>query len=301
MISIIPKVFKSYGRLSKAGIVVFALLTAGSAYILSLSAFSEFSLEAFSALLLGLYFVFSGGFILNQAQEWRLDQKMRRTKSRPIPSGKLSPARAYILSALFLLFGLALLLALKPLAGFLAFFALALYNGFYTLVWKKKLKYGAVLGALPGALPPVIGYSLEGNSLFDSQCLYLFLLLFFWQMPHFWSLAMRYREDYKKAGIPALPVLEGRAKTLFHIGLYMLAYIGMALISPLFLKTGLMYIIALVPLAAILLYQFYKYFYSSERWLKFFLWVNASIIIYFAVPVMDKWIFDYFSLHLAGL
>ncbi len=286
---------KDYYQLSKMGIVIFALLTACSAYFLSLEYFSDFSFSVFTVFLLGFYFVASGSFILNQAQEWPLDQKMNRTKKRPIPQKKISPFQAYFLAFVFLLFGLGILFLLKPLTTGLAFLTVVLYNGFYTLLWKKYLKYGAVLGALPGALPPVIGYSLGSGDIFDGQCVYLFFLLFFWQMPHFWSLAIRYRGDYQKAGLPVLPALDGYGKTLYQMGFYMLSYIGLALISPLFLKTGLMYIVLLIPLVFVLLYQFHKYFYNPARWLKFFLWVNASIIIYFGVPVLDKWIFYYLA------
>ena len=294
MKNLIKPAFKNYGQLSKIGIVSFALFTAGLAYILSLSDFSHFSFGIFALFMLGFYFTVSGGFILNQAQEWPLDQKMDRAKNRPIPSGKVSPLQAYILAVIFLFFGLSLLFLLKPLTAFLAFITVVLYNGFYTVLWKRYFRYGAVLGALPGALPPVIGYSLGTDDIFSGPCLYLFLLMFFWQMPHFWSLAIHYRKDYKKAGFPVLPVLSGRKKTLRLIGFYMLSYIGLALISPLFLSAGLIYMAVLPSLALILIYQFHKYFYKPSHWIKFFLWINASIIVCFAVPVLDKWILFFF-------
>ena len=285
--------FKDYYRLSKTGIVIFALLTAGFSYFLGLSHFSYFSAENLILFCMAFYFVCSGSFILNQAQEWSLDQKMNRTKNRPIPRGKISPLQAYFLAGVFLLFGLGLLFLIKALTALLAGLTVVLYNGFYTLWWKRYLKYGAVLGAIPGAMPPVIGYSLANSSLFQPVSVYLFLLLFFWQMPHFWSLAIRYKEDYQKAGFPVLPVVVGIDRTLYQIGLYILAYLGLSLISPLFLTTGLMYLFILIPFAFILLYHFYRYFYQPHHhWLKFFLWVNMSILVYFFVPVLDKWIFQ---------
>ena len=175
----IKTLFRDYYQLSKMGIVIFALLTACSAYILSLDHFSQFSFETFTVFLLGFYFVCSGSFILNQAQEWRLDQKMNRTQNRPIPLGKISPLQGFTLAFVFVFFGCGILFLLKPLAAGLAVLTVVLYNGFYTLLWKKYLKYGAVLGAVPGALPPVIGYSIGENSIFSGQCVYLFLLLFF--------------------------------------------------------------------------------------------------------------------------
>ena len=286
--------FKNYCQLTKIGIVFFALLTACLSYLLSLDHFLQFSLEKFIIFIIGFYLVCSGSFILNQAQEWLLDQKMKRTQNRPIPIGTVSPTQAYALAFIFLFFGCGVLFLLKPLTCSLAFLTVIFYNGFYTLFWKKHLKYGAVLGALPGALPPVIGYSLGENSIFSGQSVYLFLLLFFWQMPHFWSLAIHYKNDYKTAGLPVLPVVANREKTLYQMGFYMLAYVGLALISPLFLQTGFMYVALLIPLVFILLYQFHKYFYNPTRWLTFFLWINASILICFAVPVFDKIIFNYF-------
>ena len=288
----IKKIFKAYGKLTKAGIVCFVLLTAGAGYLLSLDSFQEFSSSSFLFFLTGLYLISSGSFILNQVQERELDGKMDRTKTRPLPLKVIAPFQAYTLAFGFLVFGLFLLLLLKPLTAGLALLTVLLYNGFYTLLWKVKMFHGAVFGALPGALPPVIGYSLGSDNLFTGPCVYLFLILFLWQMPHFWSLAIRYREDYRQAAVPVLPVALGFRKTLFEMGLYMIAYLGTALASPLFLKTGLMYLIFLLPLVFKLAYEFFKYFQNPSRWLRFFLWINASIIVCFAVPVFDKWIFD---------
>ena len=254
--------FKTYCDLTKIGIVCFVLFIAFFSYILSLDYWDQLSFDTLIVFLTGLYFICSGAFILNQAQEWRLDQKMKRTQNRPIPCKIISPFQGCIMAFGFIFFGCALLFLLKPLTAGLAFLTVVLYNGLYTLYWKKYLKYGAVLGALPGAFPSLIGYSLGDQNLFDSECLYLFLLLFVWQMPHFWSLAIKYKKDYERAGLPILPVLDGSERTLYHIGFYILAYVGLALISPLFLTVGLMYVFFLLPLTVILLYRFYEYFYN---------------------------------------
>ena len=290
---ILKSLFSNYYKLSKMGIVIFALLTAGLSYTLSLPDFSYFSAESLLWFLGAFYLVCSGSFILNQAQESQLDQKMKRTKVRPLPSGKISLYQAYILALSFLTFGHFLLFLIQPLSAGLSLLTVVLYNGCYTIWWKKNMKYGAVLGAIPGAMPPVIGYALSGSSIFEPPCVYLFFLLFFWQMPHFWSLAIHYKEDYKRAGIPVLPVVSGSQKTLYHIGLYVLAYLGLALMSPVFLTSGFMYLLVLIPLALVLLYQFHLYFSNPKKWLPFFLWVNASILVYFCVPVMDKWFFQF--------
>ena len=289
---------QAYSRLTKSGIVIFVLLSASFGYFLSFNENSIFSTNKLLLFLLGLYFVSSGSFILNQAQERKLDCKMNRTKKRPIASGNLSPFQGYILAFGFLIFGSSLLLILKPLSAFLALLTVFLYNGFYTLLWKKHFRYAAVPGALPGALPPVIGYSLGENSFLTTECLYLFLLMFLWQMPHFWSLALKYKEDYQKAGIPTLPVVFGPKKTLQEISFYILAYSGLALISPMFLRAGIMYAILLLPLVLKILYEFHRYLNNHKQWLRFFLWINASVIVYLSVPVFDKWLMIWLTGHL---
>ena len=229
---------RAYSKLTKAGIVFFALLTASLGYFLSLQHISDYSPSLFFFFLTGLYLVAAGSFILNQAQEWKIDSKMKRTKERPIPKGQISPFQSYTLALGFIASGSLLLFILQPVTAALALLTVLLYNVFYTLLWKKTLPHGAVLGALPGALPPVIGASLADPYILTPECMYLFLIMFLWQMPHFWILAIRHKEDYKGGGIPVLPVSCGFNKTIYEMGLYVIAYCGLVLISPLFLRAG---------------------------------------------------------------
>ena len=283
--------FRAYSRLTKAGIVVFVLLTAVGGYFLALDSLENYSHTVLFLFLIGLYLTAGGSFILNQAQEWQTDSKMRRTKNRPVPKGQISPALSGFLAIGFIVTGLLLLFLLQPVTAGLALLTVALYNGFYTLSWKRKFSRGAVLGALPGALPPVMGASLAEPYLLTPECVWLFFILFLWQMPHFWSLAIRYREDYGKAGIPVLPVSRGSETTIHEMGLYVIAYSGLILISPLFLKVGVMYIIFACPLALKVVYEFYKYARNSARWPVWFLWINMSLIAGLLAPVTDKWLF----------
>ena len=112
-----------------------------------------------------------------------------------------------------------------------------LYNGLYTVWFKPKFSYAAVPGALPGAMPVVIGYVAINPNWFSTEIIYLYLIMFLWQMPHFWSLAIRYREDYKAGGVPVLPIKFGENYTKYQIGLYMFAYLTLAVVSPLFVQT----------------------------------------------------------------
>lgn len=286
------KRLRSFLDLTKTGIILFALASALAGYALSYRLGQEFELFHPVLLVMGLYFVCAGSFALNQAQEWKQDAKMNRTRMRPIPSGEVSPLQAYLLAVLFLVVGHLFLYLLEPLTSLLALITVVLYNGIYTLYWKPRLAYAAVPGAIPGAMPVVIGYSVNSSNLLDPACIYLFLIMFLWQMPHFWSLALRYHEDYSKGGFPVLPAKRGAEVTLYQIGLYTYIYVALALASPLFLKGNLTYILLVVPISLKVLWEFSKYFRSQEQsaWLPFFLWVNMSMLAYLAAPVVDKWL-----------
>ena len=145
-------------------------------------------------------------------------------------------------------------------------------------------------------MPVVIGYSVNTPEIWRPDCIYLFLILFLWQMPHFWSLAIRFREDYRAGGIPVLPVRVGVDRSLYHIGLYVFTYVGVALLAPWFLRAHALYLLLVFPVSLKVLWEFHKYFRSHEghAWLPFFLWTNLSLLVYLAVPVMDKWL--YFAL-----
>ncbi len=288
---------KVLGLLTKSGIVVFVLLSAFAGYAMSFSPGQILDWSEILYLLIGLYFVSGGSFALNQAQEWRIDAKMVRTMARPIPNGKLAPWQVYLISVLMMSFGLLLLAAIEPLAAALALLTVILYNGFYTLLWKRRLAFGAVPGAIPGAMPVLIGYSVNNTNIFSPDAIYMFLIMFLWQMPHFWCLAIRYKKDYEEGGIPVLPASIGVSRTLYHIGLYLFAYVGLAMASPWFLRANVLYVLVVFPICVKLMLEFFKYYRSDgeKSWLPFFLWTNFSMLLFLGVPIFDKWVY-FFSL-----
>lgn len=287
---------KTYLDLTKFGIVIFVLLSGLAGYAVSYPI--GFALEMWQPILLflGLYLVSSGSFAINQAQEWKLDAKMPRTQGRPIPSGKVAPWQAYALGALYVIFGLFFLYLLSETSAVVALLTVVLYNGIYTLYWKRKWAFGAVPGAIPGALPVTIGYAVNQADIFSSESVYLFMIMFLWQMPHFWSLAIRYREDYEAGGFPVLPSIIGDERTRYHIGLYIFVYAAFALAAPWFINVDWFYLVLIVPFALKVIYEFWKYFGTTDekRWLPFFLWVNLSMLVFLAAPVFDKWVFYLF-------
>jgi protoheme IX farnesyltransferase len=287
---------RAYGQLTKTGIILFSIVSALAGYAVSFRMGQAFDPLTPFLLAVGLYFTAGGGFAINQAQEWRVDARMARTRGRPIPRGLFTPAQGYIIGMVMAVFGLFVLLLAAPMAAALGLLTLFLYNGVYTLFWKRRWAFGAVPGAIPGAMPVVIGYAVNDWQIWRSECVYLFLVMFLWQMPHFWSLAIRFREDYENGGFPVLPVQLGVSRTLYHIGLYVFAYVGVALAAPFFLQAHVLYLALVLPVSLKVIWEFHKYFRSREAkaaWLPFFLWTNLSLLVYLAVPVMDKWITVY--------
>ncbi len=277
--------------LTKSGIVVFVLVSGIAGYFLSWPPYEPIEIGHLVLTALSLYFFSAGSFALNQAQEWRIDQNMPRTQDRPIPSGQVSVFQAAFIGTAFVLFGVATSLLVNTLVCILGVATVVLYNLLYTLYWKKKWAFGAVPGAIPGAMPVVIGYAANNQNLARPDLFYVFMLLFLWQMPHFWSLAIKFKDDYKQGGIPVLPVMIGTDATLFHMGLYMFAYVALAICSPWFTPAYWLYGIIVVPFAFKVLYEFFRYYKSGGKthWLPFFLWTNFSVLAFLIVPVIDKW------------
>lgn len=157
--------------------------------------------------LLGTGLVASCGSALNQVLERRLDARMRRTADRPLPSGRLDPDRALAFAVALGVLGLAeLAVAVNLLTAALGAATLVGYVFVYTPL-KRVTSLATVVGAAPGAMPPVMGWAAVTGEL-GTGAWVLFGILFFWQLPHFLAIAWMYREDYARAGFPMLPVLE---------------------------------------------------------------------------------------------
>lgn len=282
---------KIYADLTKFGIVIFVLLSGVAGYATGFMVENPFDWHHFIKTILGLYFLSSGSLAMNQVQERKLDLKMPRTSLRPVASGKIKPAAAGILAFGFLMVGGNFLFEVSPTAGWLGVFTVLFYNGLYTLYLKPKWIFAAVPGAIPGALPITIGYAANSPDIFNSESVYLFLILFLWQMPHFWTLAIKFKDDYAAGGIPVLPAAMGLEKTLYQIGLYTILYVGVALASPWFVHASWVFILAVLPFAFKVMQEFIRFYRSkaTERWFAFFMWTNVSMLVFIFVPVIDKW------------
>lgn len=285
--------FKLYSDLTKFGIVVFVLLTGLAGYATSFHIETAFSAIHLATFLGGLYFLSSGSLALNQAQEYKLDQKMNRTAKRPVASGRIKPAAAMILAGSMIFVGSNLLFETSSSAGWAGIISVLLYNGVYVYLWKPRWIFGAIPGAIPGALPVTIGYLANDPNFLNFDSIYLFLVLFMWQMPHFWVLAIKFADDYRAGGIPTLPAALGMHRALYHIGVWTIGYVALALSAPWFVHTSWIYLLLVMPFGFKVLQEFWRFYKSdgTERWFAFFMWTNLSVLVFIFVPVLDKWSF----------
>lgn len=181
--------------------------------------------------LIGTFLVATSSFIYNQIIEARRDQLMDRTKDRPLSSGELSLATAYGLASALLIAGLVILfLMAHPLAMLIALVSFLIYVFVYTILLKTRTPLNTIIGGLSGAVGPMIGEAAIHGTV-GQQGWMLFLLLFIWQPAHFWVLAIRYREDYQKAGIRMLPVVHGIKRTYREILLFQSLLLGLIVLS----------------------------------------------------------------------
>ena len=187
-------------HLVKIKISLLATLSTATGYLLATEKITIHMLVPGAAVLL----LACGSCALNQYQERAIDQRMERTKSRPIPSGRLNPETALWISIGLILSGaLILYFGAGDLALALGLFAVLWYNLIYTPL-KQKTAFAAVPGALVGAIPPALGWVAGGGSILDPRIGGLALFFFLWQIPHFWLLLLDSSKDYENAGLPSI-------------------------------------------------------------------------------------------------
>jgi protoheme IX farnesyltransferase len=170
-----------------------------------------------------------GSGALNMAYDGDIDALMRRTKSRPVPSGRVQAADALALGVTLSLFSVMVLgIATNWLAAGLLAFTIAFYGVIYTLWLKRRTPQNIVIGGLAGALPPLVGWAAAGGGAPPNAWL-LVAIIFIWTPPHFWALSLYTSEDYAKAGVPMMPVARGARSTRRQILTYSVALALVAL------------------------------------------------------------------------
>ena len=207
-----PKI-SAYIELTKPRIALMVLVTTAFGYFLGGEGFHGATL--FVLTLLGTAMSGGGASVLNQYLERDSDALMERTRGRPVPAGKISPQAALYFGVVLCLGGCFLLLwSVNILAAFLALQSTFLYVLVYTPM-KRLSWWNTSVGAIPGALPPLIGWAAATGTL-NAQAWVLFAILYVWQHPHFYAIAWIYKDDYRRGGIKMLSVVHPDGRSLFN-------------------------------------------------------------------------------------
>lgn len=253
----------AYLDLTKPRITFLIVLTAAAGFCFGAQSGVNY-LTLFHAMF-GIALLSSGIATLNQYMERDLDALMRRTQSRPLPTGKLVPVEALIFGiALTVAAEIYLALATNPLTALLGLTVVGGYLFCYTPL-KTRSTLSTVVGAFPGAMPPLMGWTAASGKLSVGAWV-LFAILFLWQFPHFLAIAWMYKEDYGRAGIRMLPVVEPEGRvTGQQIIAYTLMLIPVSLLPTLIGISGKVYFFGALALGLLFLYSSIRAALSKSR------------------------------------
>ena len=253
----------AYAELTKPRITFLIVLTSAAGFALASPGAVNYS--ALLSAMMGIALLSSGIATLNQYIERDLDSLMRRTADRPLPSGKLHPNEALIFGWT-LTIGAEVYLALlvNPLSALLGLTVIAGYLFAYTPL-KTRTTLSTMVGAFPGAVPPLIGWA-AARSEIGLEAWVLFAILFLWQFPHFLAIAWMYREDYGRAGILMLPVVEPEGRvTAQQIVVYTVLLLPVSLLPAALGTSGKLYFVGAIVLGLLFLYSSVRAAVSKSR------------------------------------
>ncbi len=246
-------------------------------------------LPALAAGTLGIALVAGAAAAVNCLVEQRIDAVMKRTRWRPLPRGELSAAQTLVFAGV--LGGLGLWVLLQFVNALTMWLTVATFIGYavvYTVLLKPATPQNIVIGGASGAMPPVLGWAAVTGEV-GVEALLLFLIIFAWTPPHFWSLALYRTDDYARAGVPMLPVTHGKAYTRLQVLLYTLILFAVSLLPYAIRMSGLPYLLAALLLGGIFTaYALRLHFaYSDALAQKTFRYSITYLALLFAALLVD--------------
>ena len=277
----------SFLDLCKPKIVLLLTLTALVGMLLTI----EFYSNIFSGLgsLLGFAFLAASSAALNQIFDRETDKNMERTKKRPLAKGDITLSQALTFTAVLLFVGSSMLLYFSNLLTLLiTTFGFIFYSLVYTIYLKWTTPQNIVIGGLSGALPPLIGWTAITNEI-SLLPLILVLIIFLWTPPHFWPLAIDRMEEYKKEGVPMMPIAKGVSRTKKEMVIYAVLLLGASL-SPFFYGlTGYFYLISTTTLNLYFIYLCISYLNDENNQLsmKIFNFSVKYMLLFFLATYID--------------
>jgi heme o synthase len=281
-------IFSVAADLTKARLTSLVLLTTLVGFYIGIRGAVDYGLMIFT--LLGTALLASGASALNQLLERQFDARMKRTEHRPLPSGRLHPDTVLILGAITSIAGL-LLLAWKvnPLTSLLGAVTLISYIFVYTPL-KRVTSLNTVVGAIPGALPPLMGWTAARGEI-TVEGWALFAILFFWQLPHFMAIAWIYREDYARGGFVMLPLMDPTGeRTGRHAVSHTLGLLPVSLFPVVLGMAGWIYLGSAIVLGGMFLIAAVRFsrHLSMEHARQLFYASILYLPLLFGVMVLDK-------------
>lgn len=239
---------KRFYSLTKPGVLYGNVITGVAGFLLAAGYFRTFSFGLFVATIVGMTLIIAAACVLNNVLDQDIDRLMERTKGRAVASGAVSGPAATVFSAVLGILGLLILI------WWVNWWVVAIgVIGFVVYVWlygalsKRRSVHGTLVGSISGALPILAGYVAVAGRI-DVAAALLFLMLFFWQFPEFYSIAIYRRKEYKAAGVPVMPVVRGVAHTKRQILVYTALFVISTLLLSVLGYTGWLYFAVMAAL-----------------------------------------------------
>jgi heme o synthase len=296
-----PERIKNYLLVAKPGIIFGNMVSAAGGFFLASKGRADAA--ALLATVTGISLVVASGCVFNNCVDRKIDRKMNRTRNRALAKGLISLKIAVTYAAMLGIAGAALLYAATNLLAVLIVLAgLVIYVGVYSLYMKRNSVYGALIGSLAGATPPLAGYcAVTGR--FDLGAVILLSMFSLWQMPHCYAIAVFRLDDYAAAAIPVLPVTQGTAAARTHIAGYIMAFVGTTLMLTFAGYTGYRTFAVAIVLGLSWLYLAWSGYKSSDERLwarRLFIFSILTIFVLsvmmsidFTVPVPSEMLLSY--------
>ena len=289
----LPSVWRQYYALTKPRVVqliVFCALIGMVLAVPGLPGWPELRLIGLACA--GIWLVAGAAAAFNCIVEQGIDAKMRRTAWRPTAKGELANTQTLLFSAVLCLAGsLLLYVAVNPLTMWLTFATFVGYAVVYTVILKPLTPQNIVIGGASGAMPPVLGWAAMTGEV-SPESLILFLIIFLWTPPHFWALALYRVEDYKKSGLPMLPVTHGNEFTRLQNLLYTVVLFAACLLPFIYRMSGWLYLVAALVLSVwffVYAWKLWKH-YSDDMARKTFRFSLIHLSALFAALLVDHYL-----------
>lgn len=286
----LPSRWRQFYALTKPRVVQLIVFCAVIGMLLSVPGLPDWRVAL--AATAGIWLVAAAAAAFNCIVEQRIDAKMARTAWRPTAKGQLTNIQTLLFSAVLCAAGSALLwFQVNPLTMWLTFATFIGYAVVYTVVLKPLTPQNIVIGGASGAMPPVLGWAAIRGEV-GPEALILCLIIFLWTPPHFWALALYRAEDYRRSGLPMLPVTHGSEFTRLHVLLYTLVLFAGTLLPFVSGMSGVIYLVAAIILGAMFTGYAWKLWreYSDTLARKTFMFSIVHLSLLFAALLVDHYL-----------